>query len=333
MQYAIRSLTNGVRPGKKFLALGLLAILAMLAQRAGAYGIESYGGICDASAAIALDREHFVVADDERNTLRIYRRGTRAAVSSLDLASFLGTASGKESDLEGAAAIGSRLYWISSHGRNKDGKERKERYRFFATDIDASKTPPSLVPAGKPYTRLLEDLLASAPLRTYLKEAASRAPEAPGGLNIEGLASTPDGKLLIGFRNPLPAQKALLVPLENPQAVLGGQEAKFGAPVLLDLGGRGIRSIERVGSSYLVVAGPPADSGTFALLRWSGKVNEPPSPFGNASLGDLRPEVLFAVPGSDAVQVLSDDGGVVTRGAACKDQDAAQQSFRSIIVK
>ena len=54
---------------------------------------------------------------------------------------------------------------------------------------------------------------------------------------------------------------------------------------------------------------------------------------GDASLGDLRPEALFAIPGSDTVQILSDDGGIVTQGVACKDRDAPQQSFRSITVK
>ena len=33
-----------------------------------------YGGMCNASAAVALDAEHFIVADDEDNTLRIYDR-------------------------------------------------------------------------------------------------------------------------------------------------------------------------------------------------------------------------------------------------------------------
>jgi hypothetical protein len=34
--------------------------------------------MCDASAAVALDADHFVVADDENNVLRIYRRGRAA---------------------------------------------------------------------------------------------------------------------------------------------------------------------------------------------------------------------------------------------------------------
>ena len=33
-------------------------------------------GICDASGAIALDEEHFVVANDEDNILRVYRSDT-----------------------------------------------------------------------------------------------------------------------------------------------------------------------------------------------------------------------------------------------------------------
>jgi len=296
--------------------------------------VSAYQGICDASAAVALGRDHFVVADDERNTLLVYRRGQPASVASVPLATFLRTAPDKESDLEGAAAIGQRIYWISSHGRNKNAKVREERYRFFAMDVDLGKTPPSLTPVEAPYARLLDDLLSADGLKDFrLRDAAQRAPEAPGGLNIEGLAATPEGKLLIGFRNPIVGGKALLVPLENPQAVLTGKAATFGAPVSLDLGGRGIRSIERVDAAYLIVAGPPADSGSFALFRWSGKSTNAPVPVQGVDIQGLRPEALFEVPLSNEVQLLSDDGGVETHGVACKDRGAAQRSFRSIMVK
>lgn len=167
------------------------------------------------------------------------------------LGAFLGTAPDKESDLEGAAAIGSRIDWISSHGRNKGGKLREERHRFFATEVDTRTVPPSLRPIGSPYTRLLDDLLSADALKRYrLKDAAQRAPEAAGGFNIEGLAATADGKLLIGLRNPLVAGRALLVPLENPEAVVNGEAARIGTPILLDLGGRGVRSIECVASAF-----------------------------------------------------------------------------------
>jgi hypothetical protein len=46
-----------------------------------------YEGFCDAAAAVALGPSHFVVADDERNTLVTYQRGQAAPVALLDLGS------------------------------------------------------------------------------------------------------------------------------------------------------------------------------------------------------------------------------------------------------
>ena len=106
---------------------------------------SSYQGACDASAADALDAEHFVVASDEDNTLRIYRRGHPAPVGSVDLAAFLGTKKGEESDIEGAARIGAHIYWIASHGRNASGEARPGRARLFATHTQAGirrRSPP-----------------------------------------------------------------------------------------------------------------------------------------------------------------------------------------------
>ena len=294
----------------------------------------SYRGICDASAAVALGAEHFVVADDERNTLRIFQRNNPDAVGEVDLREFLGTKKGRESDLEGAAVIGQRIYWIASHGRNSKGKERPERYRFFATDIVSGKSP-TVVPVGSVYTGLLRDLAGAAHLNSAgLAQAAARAPEDEGGLNIEGLAASAEGKLLIGFRSPVPGGRALIVPLENPEGIIRGEAARLGAPVLLDLAGRGIRSIELLGSAHIVAAGPAADSGAFALYRWSGASREDkPVKLGNIDLSDLRPEALFAIPGGRQMQILSDDGGVQAGGMPCKDQKPSRQSFRSLVIE
>ena len=159
-----------------------------------------YKGRCDASAAAALDANHFIVANDERNGLQIYKRGQPDPVGSREISAFLGTKADKESDLEGAATIGSRIYWISSHGRNKNGELQERRNRFFATDIQPGETPSVKTVGDKPYAKLLADMLADERLKGLLSAAAKLAPEAAGGLNIEGLAATPDGKLLIGFR-------------------------------------------------------------------------------------------------------------------------------------
>ena len=195
--------------------------------------------------------------------------------------------------------------------------------------------PPALAPVGKPYVKLLHDMDASAALKPYkLAGAARLAAEADGGFNIEGLAATPDGRLLIGLRNPLPHQRALIIPLDNPgDMIIKGQPARLGAPIELDLGRRGIRSIEFVGSSYLIVAGPPGDKGSFALYRWSGQAGDAASPVSGVDLQDLRPEALFAIPQTERVQLLSDDGGVKMSGVACKKLPASQQTFRSLTVK
>lgn len=308
-----------------------LGLQLMLASRAAAETL-TYKGICDASAAVAIDANRFVVADDEKNTLRVYRRDQAEPLDqSIDLSKFLDTKPKKESDLEGAAVIGNRIYWISSHGNNKDGEVQKRRWRFFATEIAADKSPP-VAAIGMPYMRLRDDLLSAPQLKDYkLKKAAEIAPEQEGGLNIEGLAATPAGGLLIGFRNPLHDGNALIVPLDNPAKVVEGERAILGDPIELDLGGRGIRSIERLGSTYLIVAGPPGDDGSFALFRWSGEKETKPQPLPNTLPQDLRPEAIFEISALK-VQLLSDDGGVTTDGVECKDRDEDEKEFRSIVL-
>jgi hypothetical protein len=302
---------------------------------ANAQEIFVYRGICDASAAVALGKDHFVVADDELNVLRIYQRGQPVAVGQTDLSRFLDTKPDKESDIEGAAAIGNTIFWITSHGANKKGEVQARRRKLFATEIlDAA--VPTVREIGKPYGGLV-DILATDPryAKYKLAAAAAKPPKEEGALNIEGLAATPDGRLLVGFRNPLPGKKALVVPIENPEELMmAGTAARLGDPIELDkLDGRGIRSFERVGSSYLIVAGPIDGKGKFDLYRWSGDAKNDPEKLAVIMTG-LNPEALFAIPGTDQIQILSDDGTVdVGGGTECKDAPTSVKSFRSITVK
>src|SRR5262245_22778125 len=119
-------------------ALVLLAGGLVSGRGAAAPGTELlHTGLCDASAGVALDEGYFAVADDENNTLCNYRNdrsGPASTVSNVSL--FLEVKESKpESDMEGAAWLGDRIYWIASHGRNKDGKFRESRHRFFATKL------------------------------------------------------------------------------------------------------------------------------------------------------------------------------------------------------
>jgi hypothetical protein len=298
--------------------------------------VLNYQGMCDASAAVAIDRSSFVVANDEDNTLRIYDRDKPGRARTIAIDAFLTPpdedTSGKESDLEGAARIGNRIYWISSHGRNSEGKKRPKRHRLFATDIVTKGGAPDLITVGTPYTELVTALTQPALASLGLKDAAKLAPE-ENGLNIEGLAATPDGRLLIGLRSPVLAKGAIVVPLDNPAEVIEGRPPRLGQPILLPLDGRGIRSMDYVASrkGYLIVAGPPGPEGAFALYRWSGTAGEAPE-----TLRDLagHPEALFLYPDDpDTLHLLSDDGDEPVGGKPCKKAAASRQSFRAYAVK
>lgn len=312
-----------------------LTVLSLTAMRADAQSVTVYRGICDASAAVALGKDHFAVADDELNILRIYKRGQPDAVGKKEIWEFLGTKSDKESDIEGAASVGSRTFWITSHGTNKEGKVQDRRRRFFAMDIVEGDTP-TLKQFGKPYSKLIEDLTTDPRYTKYgLDKAATKAPKERDAFNIEGLAATADGKLLIGFRNPLPGKKALIVPLENPgELVSSGAKAKFGDPIEVKLDERGIRSIELIGSSYLIVAGPFDEETGFDLYRWTGDAKDDPEIVKDSKMAGLNPEALFSIPGTTHVQILSDDGAEkVAGGKKCKDLPQASQSFRSLTIQ
>jgi hypothetical protein len=296
-----------------------------------------YRGICDASGAVPIGTNCFAVADDEVNQIRIYRRDTGGwPVRVLDLTSFLETdPRSPESDLEAGARIGDRAYWISSHGRNQRGHVRVSRHRFFATDIKADATGEvELVPVGRPYTELLRDLAAEPKLKRFkLKAAAGGMPKARGALNIEGLCGTPDGHLLIGFRNPIPGGLALLVPLLNPDELLAGQHARFGDPIRLDLGGLGIRDLAFWQGEYLISAGPYDGQGQFRLYRWAGGTARPRHLRG-IHFGDLHPEAIIIYPdlGFHKVQLLSDDGTRSIDGCLCKQLSESQKRFRAVWV-
>jgi hypothetical protein len=290
-------------------------------------------GMCDASAAAAVDHERFIVADDEDNILRVYHRNGGQPLAAYDVSAFLGNVGkkkSKEADLEAAAQIGARTFWITSHGRNSKGKEVPERQRLFATETKMRGATVDIEPVGEPYAGLLDELLADARLARYqLAEAATRPPKTPGALNIEGLAATPTNHLLIGFRNPLHDGKALIVPLLNPNEVVEGARAKLGAPLEVDLGGRGIRSIGRDRDRYLIIGGSIGEQGSSQLFEWDGAA--PPSPVAHVSFQSFNPEGIsfHRADGTTEYFVLSDDGGAQIDGTDCKSlKDPSQKRFR-----
>ena len=316
--------------------------------------IFTYRGACDGSAAVALDQDRFAVADDDSNVLNVYQIGKPDA-RALNLDQFLeaplkkkqpgpdGKPAFKEADIEGAARIGDRIYWIGSHGRDSDGDAEPGRARLFATRIVSDPAGPRLEPVNSvAYKALREDMFGDETLKP-LKLAEAYAPdkkkngpppESDNGFNIEGLAATTDGRLLIGFRNPRPGDKAVVIRLDNPAEVVDGKKAVFGKTWQLEnLAGRGIRSIERINNTYVIVAGPHLDAEDskikppFALYTWSGADDDnKPAEIKDVTIpADFTPEAVFAIPGSANMMLLSDDGS-----KACKKADKPDKSFRAL---
>ena len=299
-----------------------------------------YIGLCEASAGAFLDDKHFVVASDETNILQLYERGKPERIGGIDLTGF--TAHDK-SDLEGAAVIGDRVYWISSHSLNKS-KKIKGRAVFFATKIGQANGKPTLTGIGKVVETLRDPLATAAGIDA-------------NAINIEALAATPEGGLLIGLRAPLLVEtdetdedkgkeKAIVISLKNPAAVVEGSPPVFGDVFKIFLDGRGLRSMDLIGNAparYVIVAGPVKDGPGFAIYRWAGpssdsqkKVPRPEKSNSQTNLSGLTPEGAMAVPGQNLVQLLSDDKEFV-KGVECSDEDEqktpiAKRKFRSIDV-
>jgi len=336
--------------------------------------IQVYHGASDASAAVALSQDMFVMADDENNILRVYKIGVASPVYSYDMTEFLKIEPDHpEADIEGATMVGRRVYWITSHGRNKDGKLRPNRYRFFATDIDVVGEKVRIQPVGKPCSTLLAGLLSLKAMRDLdlhkaagfgLTDLSGKKMEdlAPKdeGLNIEGLSASADGKTLyIGFRNPRPANKstrrecALVVPLNNPADVIEkGDAPNFGDPILWDLAGLGIRSMEYSAfhKAFFLVAGASDETSEFALYRWSGAKDEKPEFVKDMSRSNFGPEALIPFADAEMLLLLSDDGtlpvtvadpsqcvkGELNRDGTCPNKfllDPGSKTFRAIHLK
>jgi predicted extracellular nuclease len=332
-------------------------------------------GASDASTALAITPDEMLVADDEDQTIRLYSRNASGApLRAFDFTSVLGLTdlSGgvpREIDIESSTRDGNRIYWVASQGNGSEGQIRVNRYRVFATDLANPGPTADLAYVGR-YDHLRADLIAwddanghglgAGYLGFALGSAAGTPPEVSNGtgFNLEGLTIAPDGTTAyLAFRAPLVPishrAHALIVPLTNLSTLLAGDggvagSAVFGSPIELDLGGRGIRSLERNGAGqYLLVAGPvDVDTGVapkdFRLFTWSGDPLEAPV-LHDANLTALVSrgsfESIVEVPSpllpASPIQLLSDNGDTIwyNDGIIAKDlADPEFKKFRSDLV-
>ncbi|HUR46464.1 MAG TPA: DUF3616 domain-containing protein, partial [Candidatus Saccharimonadales bacterium] len=306
-----------------------------------------HSGMSDASAAFALDANYMWVGDDENQTLKLYdRRRSGEPIAGVNFDSFLGLTDidngiPREVDIEGSTHVGNRIFWIGSHSLSSEADVRPNRSRLFATDIVGSGTNTTFIYRGR-YDFFKEDLAAwdsgnfhGKGANYYGMVASQQAgvdPKSPdgSGFNIEGLSMAPASSTVgyLAFRAPIvPATNrnfALIIPVLNFTALAGTNlppgSAVFGAPIELDLYGRGIRSIEGSDAGFLIVGGPAASlPGSypvdFRLYTWTGFAGSQPQQL-SANLLGLNAEAIVEIPASPwnsntIVQLLSDNGTVI----------------------
>jgi hypothetical protein len=270
----------------------------------------------------------FVVASRNDNVLRVYARtGSPEPLVSLDLSDYLELSADSPSTIQGATQVGDRVYWITSHGRDEEGRIRPEHYRFFATTIVNKGGKIEIQPIGKPAKTLVHKLIDRHTMRTLRLDKATRfgvglsekerrrlAPS-QDGLNIAALCASHNAEILLAFRNPRPFRvitgtpHGLIVPVDNAAEVVEkGEDPIFGEGVLLDLKGQGIVSFEYSDfhNAYFFATAPPDREDSFVLYRWSGMKANPPEVIrlDNSEELDFFPATIVPFRDSDELLLL-----------------------------
>ena len=326
-----------------------------------------YGG-SDASTGDDVGDGYSLVGDDEFNTIGLYKADTSSlpvkqwdftAVSGQDL--WVGGNKAKERDVEASARVGNRIYWVGSNGNGKDGKCAPERDTLYATDVSGTGAATQLSYVGQ-YLGLQADIAAWDHNNVhglgadYFGLAASTKvgvdPKASdgSGFSIEGVEFAPGSSstAYVGLRAPLEPTTnrhlALVLPVTNFDQLVNGNpqtavHAQFGAPILWDLGGLGVREIRKNATGqYLILAGSVDAAGLGALYVWDGKPADAPVKAFDLPVGSEGSnwEGFMSVPDtlspSESLRLIGDRGDAFIYGpdsVDAKDQGAIFRSSRT----
>lgn len=235
-----------------------------------------FTGLYEPSAIQQLPDGRFLVAEDEKDhPFSLVDISLDGRVTSTPLLPPLDAddAVWKLDDLEALALDGEGfVYALTSHSRSGSGEVKKARDKLVRFRVMEGR----MVQAG--LVRDLKPALVAA--HPVLAEAAAILDvKNQGGLNIEALECCPDGSMLLGFRSPLLAGRAILARVENPGALFDAGGVPRIAPELLtlDLEGCGLRGLAWVPAlgGYLLISGPVARQAVpFQLWFWSGRAEE-----------------------------------------------------------
>ena len=313
-------------------------------------------GISDASAAIALNNDYMVMADDEQNNFYVFtRQQSGLPVKTYYYGDQLGLTDGssgnyKEVDIEAcvkSTVTPNRYYWIgsmSNAGSNNTYKPNSNR--LFAATISGTASATSFAINGY-YSTLREKLISWGDTHSYNFTAATangKDAKTIDGFNIEGMTIGPDNTTLyIGFRAPLVPTgnrtKAVIAPIQNFETWFNNGSPTgnpvIGNPIELNLGGRGIRDMVKLSNGvYIIVAGnydnTPVNG---ALYKWTGLATDNPVAITDMNITNLNAEACLEIWENNTLalnklQIISDNGSYDFYNDNTEAKDLSETNYK-----
>jgi hypothetical protein len=313
-------------------------------------------GIADASAAIALDDNYMVIANDETNLFYVYdRNASGLPVKTFDFnqGNILSLTDGgpafKEVDIEAAARSVSnagRVYWLGSMSNSSSFNDKPNRNRLFATTMTGTGSSTAFTNSGS-VNNLRQQLITWGDANGYAFSTSADAgmdPKLIDGFNLEGMVFAPNNTTMyLGFRAPLvptaSRTKAVIVPILNFEAWFNNGSpagnATLGGPIELDLGNRGIRDIIKLSTgTYIIVAGNYDNFPiTGMLYKWSGVPGEAPVALPSFNVNNLNAEAILeifegGVSSLTKLQLIADNGSEDFYNTGTEAKDLTHDTYK-----
>jgi hypothetical protein len=130
---------------------------------------------------------------------------------------------------------------------------------------------------------------------------------------------------------------AVIAPVQNFEAWFNDvarSNATIGAPIELNLGGRGIRDMIRLSNgNYIIIAGSYDETAMGAIYKWTGNAADAPTQISSMDITALNVEGVLPINAGgvlmeDRLQVISDNGDNVYYGDAIVAKDLATDNFK-----
>ena len=314
-------------------------------------------GIADASAAVSIDDDYMIVANDESNLLYVYNRnasGLPVTTFDFNSSNILALTDGstgnyKEVDVEaGVRSIinNNKIYWLGSMSNSTNFNDKPNRNRLFATTTNGTGSAATFSNAGY-YSNLRQRLITWGDAHGYdftSAAAAGQDPKLINGFNVEGMVFAPNNTTLyIGFRAPLVPLagrvNAVIAPIQNFETWFNnGAPAGnpvIGNPIELNLGGKGIRDMIRLSTgSYIIIAGNYDNTPVTGMIyKWTGNAGDAPQAIPSFNIAALNAEGVMEVnegglASLNKLHVISDNGTADYYGDGIEAKDLSQNNYK-----